>query len=111
MLRRRAPAAPKEKPLIRSRDVSVSPSEYRAWRGGKAINLTDLEVKVLIELIEHAGAVVTRSMLIERVWGFEFMPTTNIVDATIMRLRAKLTEHDPDDPIVTVRGVGYTLRG
>jgi two-component system OmpR family response regulator len=49
-------------------------------------------------------------MLLERVWNYDFEPATNLVDASIRRLRIKLTEFDDPDPIVTVRGTGYMLR-
>ena len=49
-------------------------------------------------------------MLIERVWGYDFEPDTNLVDVYIRRLRQKLTAHGGDDPIQTMRGVGYLLR-
>jgi two-component system OmpR family response regulator len=53
----------------------------------------------------------TRAMLVERVWGYEFAPTTNIVDVYVRHLRVKLTAAGGEDPIVTVRGVGYMMRG
>ena len=49
-------------------------------------------------------------MLIERVWGYEFEPETNVVDVYIRRLRIKLTEGGAADPIETVRGIGYSLK-
>jgi len=50
-------------------------------------------------------------MLLERVWNYDFEPTTNLVDAYIRRLRVRLTEFGADDPIMTIRGLGYMLRG
>ena len=50
-------------------------------------------------------------MLLERVWGYDFEPATNIVDAQVRMLRRKLTADGADDPIVTKRGIGYMLRG
>lgn len=90
-------------------DIVVSPSRLRAWRGGEPLNLSQTEFKLLLELARHAGSVVTRPMLIEKVWGLDFMPTTNLVDAHIRHLRVKLMERG-DDPISTQRGMGYTLR-
>lgn len=97
--------------LVRVGDIVVSPSGFRAWRGGQALTLGKLELKLLAELARHADQVLTRAMLIERVWGYDFEPETNIVDVYIRRLRIKLTEGGGDDPIMTVRGVGYSLRG
>lgn len=97
--------------LIRVGDIVVSPSAFRAWRNDKVLTLGKLELKLLAELARHADQVLTRAMLIERVWGYDFEPETNIVDVYIRRLRIKLTEGGGDDPIMTVRGVGYSLRG
>ncbi|PAV69736.1 hypothetical protein WR25_06800 [Diploscapter pachys] len=69
-----------------------------------------LELKLLAELVRNADTVLTRAMLIERVWGYDFEPDTNLVDVYIRRLRQKLTAHGGDDPIQTMRGVGYLLR-
>lgn len=55
------------------------------------------------------GRVVTRTMLLERVWNYHFDPQTNIVETHISRLRSKLNEHDKRDIIETIRGVGYRI--
>lgn len=96
---------------LRAGDVVVSPTTFRAWRNGVPMDLGKLELKLLVELVRNVDAVLTRAMLIERVWGYDFMPDTNIVDVHIRRLRLKLSEAGGDDPIRTVRGVGYMLRG
>lgn len=95
---------------LRAGDILVSPGQHRAWRDGQALDLTRLEFGLLAELARHAGSYLTRAMLIERVWGYDFEPTTNIVDAQVRSLRRKLTEYGGDDPILTKRGVGYALR-
>lgn len=99
-----------ESDTIRAGDIVVSPTSFRAWRGGQPITLANLELKLLAELARHAGEVLTRAMLIERVWGYDFEPETNIVDVYIRRLRIKLTEDGGEDPIETVRGIGYSLK-
>ncbi|MEG3161178.1 response regulator transcription factor [Sphingomonas sp. LB2R24] len=96
---------------IRAGDIVVSPTKFRAWRDGIALDLGKLEFKLLAEFVANADAVLTRAMLVERVWGYDFAPTTNIVDVYIRHLRVKLTAAGGEDPIVTVRGVGYMLRG
>ena len=96
---------------LQAGDIVVSPTTFRAWRHGRPIDLAKLELKLLIELVRNADAVLTRAMLIERVWGYDFMPDTNLVDVHIRRLRRKLTEGGDDDPIQTLRGIGYMLRG
>lgn len=99
-----------ETDTIRAGNIVVSPTSFRAWRGGQPITLANLELKLLAELARHAGEVLTRAMLIERVWGYEFEPETNVVDVYIRRLRIKLTEGGAADPIETVRGIGYSLK-
>lgn len=95
---------------LRAGDIVVSPGQHRAWRGERALDLAKLEFKLLAELVRHAGSFVTRAMLIERVWGYDFEPSTNIVEAQMRTLRRKLTAAGEDDPIATKRGVGYMLR-
>jgi two-component system OmpR family response regulator len=96
---------------IQASDIVVSPAKVRAWRAGVALDLGKLEFKLLAEFVAHADAVLSRAMLVERVWGYDFAPTTNIVDVHVRHLRLKLTAAGGDDPIVTVRGVGYMMRG
>lgn len=94
---------------IRAGDIVISPTGLRAWRNGQPLSLSHIEFKMLLELARNAGEVVTRSMLIERIWGRDFVTTTNLVEAHIRHLRAKLVPLG-DDPIDTVRGMGYSLR-
>jgi len=96
---------------LRAGDLLVSPTKHCAWRNGKVLNLQKIEFKLLTELVRNADSTVTRAMLLERVWNYDFEPATNIVEAYIRRLRIKLTEFGDDDPIKTIRGVGYMLRG
>lgn len=96
---------------IRAGDIVVSPTKFRAWRNGKVIDMPTVEFELLAELARNADAVMTRTMLLERVWGYDFNPDARIVDTYIRRLRGKLTADGSDDPITTVRGVGYSLRG
>lgn len=91
-------------------DIVLSPTKFRAWRAGKALDLPNIEFKLLTEFVRNPGTMLTRPMLLERVWQYDFEPATNIVEAHIRRLRLKLTEHGGQDPIVTMRGVGYMLR-
>ena len=104
-------ATPADADTISAGDITVSPAKHRAWRDGKAVDLSKVELGLLAELARNADTVLTRAMLYERVWGYDFEPSTNIIDAQVRRLRIKLTEHGGSDPIVTIRGVGYMLRG
>ena len=95
---------------LRAGDIVVNPASFRAWRDNRPLDLGRLELRLLAELVRSADAVLTRSVLFERVWGTAADPKSNIVDAYIRRVRAKLMEAGGGDPILTVRGVGYTLR-
>ncbi len=111
VLRRRAPAgtAP-DRSTLTAGDITVSPARHSATRAGRPIELQKTELKLLTELVRDAGAVLTRSMLLARVWGYDFEPTTNIVDVYIRRLRQRLEMPGLPDPIVTIRGIGYMIR-
>jgi len=78
-------------------------------RDGKAVLLQPREFRLLEELLREGGKVVTRTMLLERVWNYHFDPQTNIVETHISRLRSKLNEGSRPDVIETVRGVGYRM--
>lgn len=78
-------------------------------RDGKVIALQPREFRLLEELMRNSDRVVTRTMLLERVWKFHFDPQTNIVETHISRLRTKLNEGDKPNLIETVRGVGYRI--
>jgi len=78
--------------------------------GGKLALLQPREFELLEELLRNAERVMTRTMLLERIWGFHFDPQTNIVETHMSRLRSKLAEAGARDAIETVRGVGYRMR-
>jgi two-component system OmpR family response regulator len=78
-------------------------------RAGREIILQPKEFALLEYLLRHAGQVVTRTMLLEHVWGYHFDPQTNVIDVHISRLRQKI-DKDFDAPLLhTVRGAGYRL--
>ncbi len=109
VLRRRStPAA--DNATLSAGDVTVSVLRHRVTRAGKPIELQKTELKLLAELVREAGSVLSRKMLIERVWGYDFVPATNIVDVHILKLRQRLEMPGLPDPIATVRGVGYMFR-
>ena len=74
------------------------------------VPLTKTEYRLLCEFSDHPGMILSRDQLLERVWGYEYLGDSRLVDAHIRRLRVKIEEH-PDDPqiIVTARGIGYRL--
>ncbi len=79
-------------------------------KGAEELSLTKTEYRLLCEFADHPGAVLSRDQLLERVWGYEYLGDSRLVDAHVRRLRLKI-EDQPDDPklIVTVRGIGYRL--
>ncbi len=79
-------------------------------RDGKNILLQPREFRLLEFLMKHAGQVVTRTMLLEKVWDYHFDPQTNVIDVHISRLRGKI-DKEFDTPLLhTVRGAGYRLQ-
>jgi DNA-binding response OmpR family regulator len=85
---------------------------HRVFRAGHALNFAPKEFDLLAELMRHKGAVLTRDLLLQRVWGFDFGGDTRTVDVHIRWLREKI-EEDPANPkrIETVRGLGYRFEG
>ena len=91
-------------------EIELQREQGIVLRGGVELSLTKTEFRLLCEFADHAGAVLSRDQLLERVWGYEYLGDSRLVDAHVRRLRVKVEEH-PDDPklIVTARGVGYRL--
>jgi two-component system OmpR family response regulator len=82
----------------------------RVTRGGREIELTARELKLLEFLMRRAGQVVTRTMLLEGVWDLHFDPQSNLIDVHISRLRQAIDRGSDRQLIHTVRGSGYVLR-
>jgi len=95
---------------IKFGDVELRREQGIVLRNGNELSLTKTEYRLLCEFADHAGAVLSRDQLLERVWGYEYLGDSRLVDAHVRRLRLKVEDH-PDDPklIVTVRGIGYRL--
>jgi DNA-binding response OmpR family regulator len=104
-----SPAAPAS---VTFGDVELRREQGIVLKGGQELSLTKTEFRLLCEFADHAGAVLSRDQLLERVWGYEYLGDSRLVDAHVRRLRVKVEVH-PDDPklIVTARGVGYRLIG
>ncbi|HUJ97683.1 MAG TPA: response regulator transcription factor [Stellaceae bacterium] len=79
-------------------------------RAGRIIDLLPREFRLLEYLMRHAGHIVTRTMLLEKVWDHHFDPQTNVIDVHVSRLRQKLDKGFAAPLLHTVRGAGYTLR-
>ena len=104
---RRAAATP-EDPVLTRGDLEIDPAAFVARKGGEELTLTATEFRLLFELARRPGQVFTRELLLERVWNYEYLGDSRLVDVAVQRLRAKV-EDDPKEPrhIKTVRGVGY----
>jgi two-component system, OmpR family, response regulator len=95
--------------LLQVGDLRMDLLSRRVTRGSRTINLQPREFKLLEYLMRHANQVVTRTMLLEAVWDYNFDPQTNVVDVHISKLRQKL-ELDTERPLVrTVRNAGYMM--
>ena len=89
-------------------DLEIDPRAYKAFKAGELLDLTTTEFRLLFELARHAGQVMTREALLRRVWNYDYLGESRLVDMAVKRLRQKI-EPDVAHPtrIVTVRGVGY----
>jgi two-component system response regulator MtrA len=94
--------------ILRLGAVQVDLAAHMATRDGEALSLTPIEFRLLAELARAPGRVFSRELLLERVWGYDYLGDSRLVDVAIQRLRAKV-EPDPQSPslIQTVRGAGY----
>ncbi|MDP3739549.1 MAG: response regulator transcription factor [Hyphomonadaceae bacterium] len=108
-LGRRPPLKEQETELIVA-DLALDRLRRIVKRGNQAIDLQPREFRLLEELMLNAGRIVTRTMLLERVWDFHFDPGTNIVETHISRIRAKIDRGGDPVLIHTVRGAGYVIR-
>lgn len=111
-LRRHQPRATEALARYRFDDVEIDFDKFRATRRGKPLELTPREYDILRLLIRCRGEVVTRSRMLDEVWGYEVYPTTRTVDNHILKLRQKL-EDDPANPsfILSIYGEGYKFVG
>jgi len=91
-------------------DVTLDLLRREVRRSGREVRLQPREFSLLEQLMRHVGRVVTRTMILESVWGFHFDPQTNIVESHLSRMRAKLNDGFQHDPIETLRGIGYRMR-
>ena len=90
--------------------LSLDPERYMASYDGHPLELTHREFTLLQVLMENAGLVLSRGTLLEKVWGYQYMGETNIIDVYIRYLRSKLDDVYGVHLLQTVRGVGYVLR-
>ena len=109
---RRAPAEPglaeRSGEALAVGDVVLDPERHEVTIRGEAVNLPLKEFELLALLLDNAGRVLTRDVLIDRVWGHDYVGDTKTLDVHVKRLRTKV-EEDPSNPtrIITIRGLGY----
>ncbi|WP_344450013.1 response regulator transcription factor [Actinocorallia aurantiaca] len=108
-LLRRAGAAPGDS--VRAGPVALDPATRQAWRGERELNLTRREFDLLEVFVRNTGTVLSRGVLLEQVWGYDFAVTDNAVETFVGYLRCKLEAGEEPRILHTVRGVGYVLRG
>jgi two-component system OmpR family response regulator len=95
---------------LRVEDLEMDLLAHTVSRAGRTIDLQPREFRLLEYLMRHAGQVVTRTMLLEKVWDYHFDPQTNVIDVHVSRLRRKIDRDFPVPLLQTVRGMGYVMR-
>lgn len=110
LLRRTGAPGGDDGAMLRFDDLSLDLAGHAAERGGRQIDLTRTEFQLLELFMRNPRVVLTRSVIHERVWGYDFGPTSNSLGVYVGYLRRKLEEDGGSRLIHTVRGVGYVLR-
>jgi two-component system, OmpR family, response regulator MprA len=108
VLRRRQPGASQE--TLRFADMILNPNTREVWRGNERIDLTAREFDLVSLFMQHPRQVLTRDLIYDRIWGYDFGGESNIIEVYIRYLRTKLEEGGKPRLIHTLRGVGYVLR-
>jgi heavy metal response regulator len=96
--------------VLRMDDLTLDPVRHTVTRGTRRIELTLREFSLLQYLMRNAGRVVTRAMIVDRVWNYDFDSGTNVVDVYVNYLRKKIDNGFDRKLIHTVRGVGYVMK-
>jgi len=99
-----------EETMLRVGDLKLDRLSHQVHRGDEEIALQPREFRLLEYLMQHAGQVVTRTMLLENVWDYHFDPQTNVIDVHISRLRSKIDKGFSQPLLHTIRGAGYMIR-
>lgn len=106
-LRRREPSGQR---VLRAADVRMDTAAHEVWRSGRRVDLTATEYELLRLFLQHPGQVLTRNIIYERVWGYDFGPESRVIDVYVRYLREKLGAAGEPRLIHTIRSVGYVLR-
>ena len=112
VLRRAQPGGRGHRSVHEFGNMTIDLDRHEAAKGGKSVELTPREFRLLGYLLEHRGEVVSREELLDAVWGYDTIPFTRTVDTHIAKLRKKI-EDDASDPqhIITVHRLGYKFVG
>ena len=89
--------------------IRLDPATREVWRNGTPVELANKEFRILEYLMQHPNRVLTRAMIANRVWDYEFLNSTNVIDVHIRSIRKKLGDAQNGEIIETVRGVGYRI--
>ena len=96
-------------PILTAGGLRLDPASRQVWRGEREIALGAKEFRILEYLLRHPNRVVTRAMIAEHVWDYDFPNVTNVIDVHIRTIRNKIADAYPGNLIQTVRGAGYRL--
>ena len=96
--------------VLQFADLTLDPARHTAFRGGQKIDLTAKEFALLDYFMRNPGRVLTRTMIIEHVWDYDFDTGTNVVDVYVNYLRKKIDSDREPKLIHTIRGVGYVMK-
>jgi DNA-binding response OmpR family regulator len=97
-------------PVLRFADLNLDTSTRRARRGEREIDLTSTEYDLLSQFLQHPRRVLPKEFLMDRVWGYDFGGSTNVLEVYVKQLRQKLEAQGEPRLIHTLRGTGYVLR-
>ena len=96
--------------IIKFKDITIDTKARIVKRNNEEISLTNKEYELLIILIENKDKVVTREEILDKIWGFDYEPETNVTDVYIRHLRTKLNNENKEEYLQTIRSVGYVMR-
>jgi DNA-binding response OmpR family regulator len=91
-------------------DLAMELAQREVSRAGRRVDLQPREYALLEYMLRHAGQILSKTMILERIWDYRFDPQTNVVDVLVCRLRNKVDRGFPVKLIHTIRGVGYVLK-
>ncbi|CAN5447055.1 response regulator transcription factor [soil metagenome] len=97
-------------PVLRLDDLVVDTDALRVTRAGEAVQLSPTELRLLVYLLGNAGRVLSKSQILEHVWGYDFGGDANVVERFVSNLRRKIDDGSTTPLIHTVRGFGYSAR-